>query len=338
MRTARLIAPERIELIDTPLPPAPAAGEAMVKVKAVGICGTDMHIFKGERADVALPRVMGHELSGVVHQVGEGVTHLAPGDRVVFDPVMACGKCSVCRKGRPNVCAEVRCYGVQMDGAFRDYITVPANQLYVLPEGIELDHAALAEPFSIAANILSRADVQSGESVLVMGSGTIGLCLVQALKGIGARVLVSDVVAGKLETARSFGSDATVNSATEDLVAAAQTFAPDGLDVIIEAVGITPLTQQAILDLATPTARIVVLSFDNRPMQIPPVCITKKELSILGSRMNAGRFPLVLEWLEKRMIHPEKMISRVYPVEQIQQAFENALADSTLMKTLITFD
>lgn len=338
MRIAKLTAPERIEVVDAPLPPSPAAGEAMVKVKAVGICGTDMHIFKGERADVELPRIMGHELSGIVEKVGEGVNHLAPGDPVVFDPVMACGECAVCRKGRPNVCSQVRCYGVQMDGAFRDYITVPAKQLYRMPDNIDLNHAALAEPFSIAANIIARADVQSGESVLVIGSGTIGLCLVQALKGIGARVLVSDVVPSKLETARSFGCDAIVNSSSEDLCACTAAFAPDGIDVIIEAAGFSFLTQQAIVDLAAPTARIVVLSFDGRPMQIPPVCITKKELTVLGSRMNSGRFPQVLEWLEKRMIHPELMISRTYPVDQIQAAFENALSDSTLMKTLITFD
>lgn len=336
MRVAKLVAPNTIQIFDEAFEAKPGCGEVVVQVKTVGICGTDMHIFRGERADVALPRIMGHELSGVVTAVGCHVDNVKVGDRVIFDPVMACGQCPVCKKGRANVCASVKCFGVQMDGGFQDYITVPAAQVYIIPDKISFDEAALAEPFSIAANILTRAGVEAGENVVIIGSGTIGLCIVQAAKGLGARVLVSDVVDGKLATAKSFGADAVVNSKNEKLEDAVAAFAPAGADVIIDAVGITPLLQQAI-NMAAPTCRVICISFDGRPATFLPVDVTKKELSIIGSRMNAGQFPRVIEWLDKDMIQPASMISRIFPAEQIQEAFELAVSDGSLMKILIKF-
>ena len=154
MRAAKLISPGKIRVVDEIPVPAPRQGEAVVKVKAVGICGTDLHIFKEGRADVELPRVMGHELSGVVTALGEGTDNLAVGDRVVLDPVMACGSCRICRAGHGNVCADVKCFGVQMDGGFQDEIVVPSANLYRYPESYSFVQAALAEPFSVAANIL----------------------------------------------------------------------------------------------------------------------------------------------------------------------------------------
>lgn len=337
MRTAKLTAPEKIELFDEPMIRDPKAGEALVKVKAVGICGTDLHIFKGERSDVALPRVMGHELSGIVEKVGEGVTNIKEGDCVVFDPVVACGTCKVCRKGHENVCADVKCFGVQMDGGFQDYIVVAAKKLYPYPDRIPFEEAALAEPFSVAANILTRVAATAEDRIVVIGAGTIGQAILQAAKGMGASVLIADVEDQKLAIAKSFGADVTVNSKAQDLAEQVEAFAPGGADVLIDAVGIAPLTEQTI-DLAAPTARIAVIGFDGKTMQLPPVKVTKKELTLVGSRMNNGMFPKVVEWLKEGCLQTAGMVTKVYPVEEIQQAFTDTLADAaSTVKTVITF-
>lgn len=337
MRIAKLVEPRKVVLFDEQLPVNPGPDQAVVQVKACGICGTDMHIFAGHRADVVLPRVMGHELSGCVVKTGENVENVHEGDRVVFDPVMACGTCAICKKGHGNVCSQVKCFGVQMDGGFQDYIIVPAKQLYRIPDSITYQAAALMEPFSVAANILSRAAALAGEKIVIIGSGTIGLCVLQAAKGLGCDVLVSDILDTKLASAREFGADATVNTMNDSLEEAVAAFAPDGPDIVIDCVGTSKLLEQS-LKLATPLTRIVIISFDGNPAAVLPVEITKKELTIIGSRMNAGKFPMVIQWLNDHVIAPEKMVERVFPAEEIQAAFELAVSDSNLKKIVISFE
>ncbi|MCI5700893.1 MAG: alcohol dehydrogenase catalytic domain-containing protein [Lachnospiraceae bacterium] len=337
MRVSKLTAPKKIELFDEPMVREPGTGEARIKVKAVGICGTDLHIFLGERSDVELPRVMGHELSGIVEKVGEGVTNVKAGDCVVFDPVVACGTCKTCKSGHENVCADVKCFGVQMDGGFQDYIVVDAKKLYKYPDTIPFEEAALAEPFSVAANILTRVAAAAKDRIVIIGAGTIGLAILQAAKGMGASVLISDVEDKKLKIAGEFGADATVNSKKQNLAEQVMAFAPDGADVLIDAVGIAPLTEQTI-DMASPVARIAVIGFDSHPMQLAPVSITKRELTLVGSRMNNGMFPKVVEWLEKGCLNTAGMVTRAYPVEEIQRAFTDTLANSdSTVKTIIKF-
>lgn len=335
MKAAKLISPGKIRVSEELPVRAPRRGEAAVRVKAVGICGTDLHIFKEGRADVELPRVMGHELSGVVAALGDGVGHISVGDRVVLDPVMSCGACRTCRAGHGNVCADVKCFGVQTDGGFQEEIVVPADSLYRFPEQYSFVQAALAEPFSVAANILNRVSVKESDFVVIMGAGTIGLSLVQGAKAAGAKVLISDIEEAKLKKAKEIGADCTVNSGKEDLAGTVRKYTEAGADVVIDAVGTVKLTEQSI-ELAAPCGRIGVISFDARPAQIPAVAITKKELSLIGSRMNAHRFPDVIRWMEEGALNLDAMVSKIYPVEEIQKAFEETLADSAAIKTIIT--
>lgn len=337
IRTAKLINPGEIKLIMENIEVRPRAGEASIRVKEVGICGTDIHLFRDGREDVLLPRVLGHELSGEVIAVGEGVKNIELHDRVVLDPVMACGQCPICESGHQNVCADVKCYGVQMDGGFRDIITVPASQLYRIPEGISYQEAALVEPFSVASNILNRAQALSGEKLVIIGAGTIGLTILQGAKGLGLDVMISDVMDGKLERAKSFGADVVVNSTREDLVQHIRNFAPDGPDIIVDAVGKSKLLEECVA-LCGPMGRIVVISFDAQSACIPPVQITKKELTLIGSRMNAHRFPEVLKWFADKTVDPTSMVDKVYPIDQIQEAFEKAVSDPSLTKVLISFE
>ena len=212
MKAASLVELGKIELLECEVPQIESPTQVQVRVKAVGLCGTDLHMFKEHRADVKLPRIMGHELSGEVVAVGDAVTRVHPGERVVLDPVFACGTCNTCKKGYHNVCESVRCYGVQMDGGFQDYIVVDEVHLYPFSNTISYEDAALAEPFSIASNILDRVALQAGENMLLIGSGTIGLSVLQVAKSFGARVMVVDVAADKLKIASAMGADQIVNS------------------------------------------------------------------------------------------------------------------------------
>ncbi len=337
MRVAKLVEVGKIRVEEAPEPLIVNADDVKVKVMAVGICGTDLHIFKEGRGDVSLPRVMGHELSGEVVAVGNGVTRLNVGDRVALDPVFACGKCPACKKGYPNVCDTVRCFGVQMDGGYQDYIVVGEKHLYPFSGSVSFDNAALAEPFSIGSNIVDRTAVKADENILIIGSGTIGLSIVQMAKSVGANVMVADIVDKKLNVAAQMGADKTVNSKQYDLKAEAERFSPGGFDVVVDAVGITPLFVQS-LEYAAPRARVACIGFDSTPAAIPPILVTKKELSIIGSRMNCNRFPEVMELLEKGSIYGNRMISRRYSVKDIQKAFEETIASSAdCIKNLIVF-
>lgn len=294
MRSAVLKELNVLEVVEVPVPEVQGDKDVQVQVKAVGICGTDLHMYHEARADVQLPRVMGHELSGLVTKVGPGVTRVKVGDHVALDPVFACGECPTCKKGYPNVCQHVRCFGVQMDGGYQDYIVVGEEHLYPYSPEISYEQAALAEPFSIAANILERVYAGPEDNILVIGSGTIGLALLQVIKSIGARVMVADMISEKLEIARAMGADAVVNSKEASLKEAAEQFAPGGFDVVLDAVGVTAILQQA-LELAAPRGRISCIGFTADPVQLQPGVVTRRELSIIGSRMNCHQFPKVMQ-------------------------------------------
>lgn len=334
MRTAKLVEPYRIEVMEVPEPEITEENQVKVQVKAVGICGTDLHTFKGERDDIEYPRIMGHELSGLVVETGKAVSRVKKGDHVVFDPVHACGQCRTCKRGHGNVCLDVKCFGVQMDGGFQDYIVVTEDKLYTMPDNISYECGALAEPFSIAANIIARAGIEEGDRVVIFGSGTIGISVLQAVKKLGNAVLVSDIADAKLAMAKDYGADAVVNSRTGNLTEAVEQFSPGGADVLIDAVGTAGIMAQCV-KLAAPCGRIVEIGFDPKEAAVCPINITKKELTISGSRMNSHRMETVVQWLKDGTI-TEKMISRVYALEDIEKAFKDTLAQGGIwLKTMI---
>ncbi len=337
MRSAKLVAPRQIEIFEDRMP-LPTEGEVLVRVRAAGVCGSDLHIYQGERSDVALPRILGHELVGEVESVGSGVTRFSRGDRVTVDPVVSCGKCVSCRRGYDNLCSTVKCLGVQVDGGYCDYIAVPEEKVYVLPGGMTWEKAALIEPFSIGAEVLARSEAGKGDKVLVIGAGTIGLCILQAMKIAGAEVLITDFADSRLKVAETLGADRTVNGRTGDLAGALADFTGEfGADVVVEAVGMPRLLEES-LGYAAPGGRIVVLGFHPEPAKIPEVIVVKKELKIIGSRMNCRRFPQVIEWFEKGQVNPEALISAVYPFEKINTAFRDILEDpEKYLKVLITY-
>lgn len=319
--------PGRIELRDEAALAAPGPGEVLLRVERAGICGSDVHIFHGTNPFARYPRVIGHEFAGHVEAVGPGVTGFAPGARVVGDPVIACGHCYPCRIGRSNVCGNLEVIGVHRDGGFCDRIVLPAVNCVAVPDSVPVEIAALAEPFAVAANVLSRTGIGPEDTVLVYGAGTVGLTVLQVAKLHGARCILADIDAARLERARGFGADTVVNSRTES-VADAVRDENDGLGptVVIDGAGVPSLLEEACR-IASPAGRIGLLGFSPAPCPVVQQEIVKKELTLVGSRLNRRFIPQVVQWLAEGRLTPAAMITHTLPAREAQAAFDLAEND-----------
>jgi L-gulonate 5-dehydrogenase len=314
--------PHHLEAQEVSPPEIPAAGEVLLRTARAGICGSDLHIFHGSNPFARYPRIIGHEFAGTVEAVGAGVDNVAPGDRVVVDPVVSCGHCYACRVGRFNVCGNLEVFGVHRDGGFRDQLTVPAINCVKVPHSMPFEIAALAEPFSIAANVLSRTGIDAGDTVLIYGAGTVGLTVLQVTKLHGARCLIADVDAARLERAKAFGADVTILS-RERSVADVVAQENDGLGptVVIDGAGVPALLEEACR-IASPAGRIGLLGFSPAPCNISQQEIVKKELTLVGSRLNRKLLPQVVTWLAEGKLTPAAMITQTFPSRDARAAFD----------------
>jgi L-gulonate 5-dehydrogenase len=299
--------------------PSPQPGEVLVRVRAAGICGSDMHIYHGTNPLAKYPRIIGHEFAGEIAALGEGVEGLSIGDHVAADPVTSCGKCYPCSVGRHNVCTKLAVFGVHRDGGMAEFVAVPAANAHLVPKDWPWEKAAMTEPFSIAANVLSRTECTARDRVLVVGAGPIGLTILMGAVLLGARVAVTDVLDSRLETALSLGAERVFNGKTQNLEEEALRWSGEGVPLIVDAACI-PEMFPSLLRMASPAGRVAHLSFVERAAAISPLEITKKELSIIGSRLNCNMFPRVIEWFG-RGIDPEKLISHTFPFTQVRDAF-----------------
>lgn len=309
-------------VVDDRQAPQPGPGEVAIRVQRAGICGSDMHILHGSNPFVAYPRVIGHEFAGVIEALGAGVSSLAVGDHVVADPVISCGTCHPCRTGRPNVCAKLQVIGVHRDGGFRSVAVVPeANAVKVSPK-LGLDAAALAEPLAVAANVLWRTECAKDDVVLIYGAGTVGITVLQVAKMRGARCIIADIDADRLERAKEFGADVVIHSREQSV---AEMVAPelDGLgpSVVIDGAGIPSLLEEACR-VAAPAGRIGLLGFSPAPCNISQQEIVRKELALVGSRLNRRFIPEVVTWLESGALRPEAMITQSFDARDARAAFD----------------
>ena len=301
---------------------APASGHVILRVLRAGICGSDLHILHGSNPFARYPRVIGHEFAGVIEEVGAGVEALQAGQRVVVDPVVACGHCYPCRIGRSNVCGNLEVFGVHRDGGFRDRLAVPAANCIPVPDGVSTEVATLAEPLSIAANVLARTGIDAIDTVLIYGAGTVGLTVLQVAKLHGARCLVADIDAARLERARGFGADVVIDSSRDDVPArvAAEN---DGLGptLVIDGAGVPALLAEACR-VASPAGRIGILGFSPAPSPVSQQEIVKKELALFGSRLNRKLLPRVMDWLASGRLAPGAMITQTFAARDAREAFD----------------
>ena len=340
MKVIQVNKPGELVIIDKPEPTSPGSAEAIVRIKAAGICGSDVHIFHGKNPFAIYPRILGHEAAGEVVQIGEAVTNVNIGDHVVVDNVFSCGKCYACRIGRPNVCIDVKVLGVHVDGVFSELIKLPADHLYPAPVEVPWEMAATMEPYAIAAEAVDRGQVGVGDTVLICGAGPIGLVILQVCKNLGARVLIMDIVDSRLQAARAMGADAVVNTKTDDLEAAVKEFtAGEGINVAMEATGVISILELIIAKLMSPAGRVVVLGFPVEPAKIAPADIMKRELDIKGSRLNNRKFAEVVRWFAEKKVDPTGLVSHVLPYTDVEKGMELfANHPEEVCKILIKFD
>jgi L-gulonate 5-dehydrogenase len=300
----------------------PGPGDVVIAVQRAGICGSDLHILHGSNPFAEYPRVIGHEMAGTVESVGSAVSGLAVGDHVVVDPVVSCGHCYPCRIGRTNVCANMQVIGVHRDGGFRDRMAVPFRNAVKVSPDLPFEIAALAEPLSVAANVLARTGCTAEDVVLIYGAGTVGITVLQVAKMFGARCIVTDPDAARLNSARQFGADVILNPA---LCSVAAAVAPEldgiGPSLVIDGAGDPALLLEAC-QLAAPAGRIGLLGFSADPSPVIQQEIVRKELTIVGSRLNRRLIGQVIEWLESGALRPAAMITHSFPAAQARAAFD----------------
>jgi L-gulonate 5-dehydrogenase len=326
MLIARTVARETIRYEDVP-EPVLEAGHALVRVHNVTLCGTDLHIWEDDYP-AGLPVIQGHEFSGTVEAIGHNDAGIRAGDRVAVSPMIYCGQCRPCRLGRFNVCENIGCIGCYSDGALVELISVPVAKLCPVPDGLELDLAAMAEPASIAMQAVNRGRPAPGETALVLGSGPIGLLATLYLTDLGARVVCADTEPDRLELATAFGAvDTLLVLPGAEFPGAAQALRlatlteSSGPDLVIEATGVPSSLENAVRLVAS-AGRIVQVGISARTASVPMNTIPFKEIDLLGSRNSLNLIPAGLELLARHRDQARELMTHRFPFEDLQQAFE----------------
>ncbi len=330
MKAAQIEQPGKARLIDAPQP-VPGDDEVLIKVRAAGICGTDLHIFKGEY-EAVYPLIPGHEFSGVVAAVGANVRNFRVGDRVSADPNIPCNRCSSCQRNEPNQCQNLRAVGVTQSGAFAEYVVAPEGNLFSIGE-IPFAQAALIEPLACVVWGIKRVEVQPGDTALVFGAGPMGCLVAQALKQAGAvRVVVSDVVRSRLDLAARLGATDTVLVDAQQ-PAALKSLEPDGFDIVADATGI-PAVLEGTFEYVKPRGKVWVFGVTPRGTQVkfPAYEVFRRDLKIIGSFAVNRTFPQSIALIQSGAIQVEPLISHRLPLDDFCRGLEIAEKDPMRMK------
>jgi L-iditol 2-dehydrogenase len=324
--------------------PTPSCGpdEVLVAVKACGICGSDVHGMDGSTGRRRPPIIMGHEAAGVIAEIGSNVKKWAPGRRVTFDSTVYCGACEYCKQSQVNLCNQRRVLGVSCEdysqnGAFAEYVAIPQRALYPIADSLSFEHAALAEPFSIALHAAHRGGATASDTVAVIGCGMIGLALIQILRATDCQHIIAiDVAPEKLQQAKQLGAWRTIESSADGLEAIMAATLGDGADVAYEAVGIGPTTDLAVRCVRK-GGRVVLVGNVAPKIELPLQWVVTRELSLFGSCASAGEYPVCLDMLAKGSVRAGPLISAVAPLASGAAWFERLYArEPGLLKVVLT--
>jgi len=313
-------------------------GEALLRVRRVGLCGSDLNSYRGRNPLVSYPRIPGHEIAATIVDLGERHPSLAAGMDVTLSPYSSCGRCTSCRNDRSNACRNNQTLGVQRDGALAEYISVPIETIYAA--NLNLDELCLVEPLTVGCHAVARGRVAETDVVAIFGCGGVGLGAVAAAAFRGAAVVAMDVDDVKLATAREAGAAHVIHTERQD---AAQVLAEltdgAGPNVVIEAVG-KPETFRAAVDLAAFTGRVVYIGYAKEPVSYETRLFVQKELDILGARNALPQdFRQVIRMLEQHRFPVEAAISTVVPLEQTPEILRDWSADpGRFTKVMVSLD
>ena len=331
---------KKLEIVDHPKP-APGERDLLVRVKACGICGSDVHGYDGSTGRRIPPLVMGHEASGVVEAVGAAVTDFKPGDRVTFDSTVYCGDCPPCRRGDINLCDRrnvlgVSCGEYRRHGAFAEYVCVPRHIAYPIPDTLSFEHAAMIEAVSVAVHAVNRTPRELGDTAVVVGAGMIGLLIVQVLRqaGVGA-IYAVDIDDSRLALARAFGARETFNANAGDAAAEiVRRTGGRGADIALEAVGASGTVRTAIACLRKGGALTLVGNL-SASIDLPLQAVVTRELTLRGTCASRGEYPVCIDLMARGVIDVAPLLSACAPLEEGPRWFERLHAGEPGLKKVI---
>lgn len=324
----------KIELTELPKPTI-KPDEILLRVRSVGICGTDLHIYNGG-TDVKPGTTIGHEFSGDVVEVGDKVTNLKVGDRAVAEHVVTCHQCYYCLRGKPELCLKAQVLGMDRQGALAEFMAIPASLVYAFPDTVSYDEAALLEPLTIALYAESQAGNITEQRVAVVGQGPIGILLDQVLQDAGAHVIGIDTQVHRLDFVRQHGwVKETLNPMDKNFQAQLDAIAAIGVDAAFEAVG-KEVTAELCIDITRRDGNIFLLGVFEKPATINLMRVIKKELNIFGSWTCAFSFPAAIDLLVTGKVDLKSLITHRYPIDDVAKAFaEASVYSDQRIKTII---
>ncbi len=316
-----MVEPGKIEIVEVPSP-VPGPGEVLLRIRRIGVCGSDVHVYHGKHPYTKYPVVQGHEFSATIEAIGPGVKGLAQGSKVTSMPQRVCGRCRPCRRGDYHICDELKVEGFQAPGCGQEFWVTRAEALVPLPEGFSFDQGALVEPAAVAVHAVSRAGRVAGRRVAVLGAGPIGNLVAQVARSEGAAVLITDLSPFRLDVARRCGLDAVSNAGQESLVqAAARVFGPDGFDLAFECVGAEPTITAAVEGIQKGGTLIVVGVFGTKP-RVDMGLVQDRELNIHGTLMyKAADYEKAVAMIASGGIVTEPLISKHFPFDRYLEAY-----------------
>lgn len=318
--------------------PKPKKGEVLLKIKYCGICGSDVATYTGNQPFASYPRIPGHEFSAEIVEIEENDKGLKKGMLVTANPYFNCGKCYSCRNGKVNCCEDNQTMGVQRDGAFAEYVTMPIERV-IDGKGLDAQRLAMIEPFSIGYHAINRGDIKASDKVLVIGAGPIGIFAMISAKLKGAEVYIADVLDRRLQLAKELGADGVINTKTEVLSERVKEITKNcGMDVCVEAAGL-PVTFLSCIDSACFGGKLILIGNGKRETTFVHSVLLKKELNVYGSRNSLHDFEPLIDIVSTGKVHIEKLITNIYDFDKATEAFE-ALKnnDGSLAKVLVRFD
>jgi 2-desacetyl-2-hydroxyethyl bacteriochlorophyllide A dehydrogenase len=326
MKTLILETPGRIAAADTTEPGQPAAGEALVRVHRVGVCGTDIHAFNGKQPFFSYPRILGHELGVEVVAVGTGVANVKVGDRCAVEPYLNCGKCIACRRGKPNCCTDLKVLGVHTDGGHRERILLPAAKLHPSAK-LTLDQLALVETLGIGAHAVERAGLDAGENVAVIGAGPIGLAVIQFALAAGARVIVIDVNEGRLAFCRDrlgLAAADLIDARSADVVAKLKELTNGDLPTaVFDATG-NPKSMAASFEYPAHGGKLIFVGLFPGDVTFNDPNFHRRELTLFASRnARSADFPRILQLIEDGKVDTTPWITHRAPLADVPALFES---------------
>ncbi|WP_099470062.1 alcohol dehydrogenase catalytic domain-containing protein [Konateibacter massiliensis] len=339
MRGIQIVEPYEIKMVTLQKPIITQENNVLIKMKAAGICGSDVGIYHGTNAAAVYPRVIGHEMVGVVEEIGDDVSKVKVGDRVIVDQVVKCGECYACRHGRGNVCQNLKVRGVHIDGGYQEYIAVPEQDCYLIPEGLSNEDAIMIEPTTIAIQSCARANLVKEDNLLLLGCGALGSSILKIARLSGATIIVADVVEEKLQEALENGAHYAINLKKENLEQKVQEYTGGyGPTVSIDAV-CNKDSLANLLNVTGNAGRVITMGFSVSPTEVTQYSITSKELDVRGSRLQNEKFQEAVDLIQKGCLDLNGSVSHVFPFMDVQKAFDFIESrNPSIRKVVLTFE